>query len=253
VSSLFGHPVLDHPVRTILLDIEGTTTPIDFVYKVLFPYARSQAEQYLRQHSSLAEIQADIAELRNENSEDARQGLNPPMLRYETQEAELQSLVAYIDWLIARDRKSTPLKSLQGKIWEEGYRSGQLSGEVFEDVPRALRRWQHEKRNTCIFSSGSVLAQELLFANTTSGDLTPYISHYFDTTTGAKSDPESYKRIANVLGQSPRELAFISDVISELDAGHAAGFEAWLCKRPGNHPQPENTYRVIRTLDEFSP
>jgi enolase-phosphatase E1 len=107
VSSLF-----DHPVRTILLDIEGTTTPIDFVYKVLFPYARSHAEQFLRQHGSLAEVQADIAKLRNENSEDMRQGLNSPILRYETQEAQLQSLAAYIDWLMARDRKSTPLKSL---------------------------------------------------------------------------------------------------------------------------------------------
>jgi enolase-phosphatase E1 len=245
--------LLEHRVRTILLDIEGTTTPIDFVHKVLFPYASSQAEQFLRQYGSSAEIQADIAKLRDENSDDTRRGLNPPMVRDETQEGELESLVAYIDWLIAHDRKSMPLKSLQGKIWEEGYRNGQLRGEVFEDVPRALQRWQRQKRNTCIFSSGSVLAQKLLFGNTAWDDLTPYISHYFDTTAGAKNDPESYRRIANVLEQSPGEIAFISDVVSELDSAAAAGFETCLCQRPGNHPQPENTYPVIRTLDELFP
>jgi enolase-phosphatase E1 len=114
------------------------------------------------QHASKLDVCEDVAALRDENVTDTRKSLNPPQLRSDTPEAELESLVAYIEWLIAHDRKSTSLKSLQGKIWQEGYRSGQLYGQVFEDVPRALNRWQEQKRNVCIFSSGSVLAQRLL-------------------------------------------------------------------------------------------
>jgi enolase-phosphatase E1 len=162
-------------------------------------------------------VRADIARLREEHAADAREGLNPPRLHDDTQEAELESSVAYMDWLITRDRKSTPLKSLQGKIWEEGYQDGQLHGQVFDDVPRALKRWQERKKNTAIFSSGSVLAQRLLFANTAAGDLTPYISRYFDTTTGGKSDSHSYQEIARILQRLPSVMVFISDVTTELD------------------------------------
>jgi len=152
-----------------------------------------------------------------------------------------------------RDRKSMPLKSLQGKIWEEGYRSGELRGQVFDDVPRALERWQEQKKNTYIFSSGSVLAQKLLFAHTTAGDLTRHISHYFDTTTGSKTDTKSYQEIANVLHRLPSEVVFISDVTIELDAAKSAGMQTLLCVRPGNRPQPASTHVLIRTLDDVFP
>jgi enolase-phosphatase E1 len=155
--------------------------------------------------------------------------------------------------LIAHDRKSTSLKSLQGKIWEEGYRSGQLYGQVFEDVPRALNRWQEQKRNVCIFSSGSVLAQRLLFAHTMVGDLTRYISHHFDTTTGPKSDERSYQTIAKTLQQLPRGIIFISDVTIKLDAAKSAGLQTLLCQRTGNRPQPLSMHRVIHIFDEVFP
>ena len=239
--------------RTVLLDIEGTTTPIDFVFNVLFPYARLHCGRFLTQHASKLDVRADVAALRDENLTDTRKSLNPPQLRSDTSEAELESLVAYIEWLIAHDRKSTPLKSLQGKIWEEGYRSGQLYGQVFEDVPRALNRWQEQKRNVCIFSSGSVLAQRLLFAHTMAGDLTRYVSHHFDTTTGAKTDARSYQIIAKTLQQLPGEIVFVSDVTTELDAAKSAGLQTLLCQRTGNRPQPPSTHRLIRTLDEVFP
>jgi enolase-phosphatase E1 len=245
--------LLNESVRTILLDIEGTTTPLNFVYTVLFPFALSHARQFLRQHIASSDVCADIALLREEHAADAREGLNPPPLQDDTQEAELDSLLGYIGWLIARDRKSTPLKSLQGKIWEEGYQSGQLRGQVFEDIPRALKRWQEQKKQSGIFSSGSVLAQKLLFANTTAGDLTLYISHYFDTTAGSKTAAQSYQEIANVLQRLPSEIAFISDVTTELDAAKAAGVQTLLCVRPGNPPQPISTHRLIRSLDEVFP
>jgi len=152
-----------------------------------------------------------------------------------------------------RDRKSTPLKSLQGRIWEEGYKRGELRGQVFDDVPRALQRWQKQEKKISIFSSGSVLAQKLLFTHATAGDLSRHISYYFDTTVGSKTDKRSYQKIANVLQLLPSEIVFISDVSTELDAAKWAGMHTLLCLRPGNRPQPASNHILIQTLDEVFP
>lgn len=244
---------LSEKVRGVLLDIEGTTTPLDFVHEVLFPYARSHARQFLSGNLSSPDVRADLAALREEHLADVLRGLTPPSLSQHTQESALRSIVSYIEWLMDWDRKSTPLKSLQGKIWESGYRNGQLRGQVFEDVPKALKRWRERNKDTCIFSSGSVLAQKLLFANTVQGDLTEFISYYFDTSTGSKTDERSYKDIAHVLQRSPSQIIFISDVTNELDAARSAGLGTLLSERPGNRPQPRSTHRVVRSLDAVFP
>lgn len=241
-------PSLDQSICAILLDVEGSTTPIDFVHKVLFPYARSHAQGFLKRHESSPDIQKDVAALRREYLEDTRQNLNPPVLN----RIEPDSIVSYFHWLIDRDRKSTPLKSLQGKIWEEGYADSKLCAQVFEDVPAALNRWQKENKKIAIFSSGSVLAQRLLFAHTASGDLTRYLSAYFDTTIGTKTDPVSYQRIANAMQCSPSAIIFISDLVAELNAATCAGLRTLLCERPGNHPQPSNSFQVIRSFAEVN-
>jgi enolase-phosphatase E1 len=245
--------LLHEPVRSILLDIEGTTTPLAFVSDVLFPYARSRAEQFVKEQISSSDVGTDIAALHRENLADAQQGLKPPPWDDRTQQAELASIVGYIHWLMARDRKSTPLKSLQGRIWQKGYATGELRGEIFPDVSIALRRWHAQQRRTCIFSSGSAMAQRLLFANSVEGDLTPYLSAFFDTTIGGKSETQSYRRIVSTLQQSPAEIAFLSDVAAELDAARSAGLQTLLCQRPGNRPQPENTHPTIHSFDQLLP
>ena len=228
----------------ILLDIEGTTTPIDFVYEVLFPYARARVKDFLARHESSEEVRADIVDLRHEYSSDLGGCLKPPPI-------DEGSIVAYVHWLMDQDRKVTPLKSLQGKIWEEGFQRGELRGQVFDDVPRAFARWREQNKDICIYSSGSRLAQQLLFANTEAGDLTDFIREYFDTNIGAKGDPQSYHRIASALELSPPEILFISDVIAELNAARDAGIETLLSVRPGNPPQPgREAHRVIHTFDE---
>lgn len=245
--------LLHEPVRTILLDIEGTTTPLDFVHNVLFPYARSHVRQFLDQHISSESVRSDMTALQQENVADARAGLSPPALCNDPPQSSLGPLVEYIAWLIDRDRKSPPLKSLQGKIWEDGYKSGELRSPVFVDVPRAFERWQKQKKNIAIFSSGSVLAQRLLFAHTVSGDLTSYISGYFDTATGSKTEAHSYQTIARTLQRMPSKILFISDVTAELDAATAAGFQVLLCQRPGNNPPPASAYRRISDFDDVFP
>lgn len=241
---------LDGSVRTILLDVEGTTTPLDFVHKKLFPYARAHLRGFLKTNWSWPDVCADIESLREENLADIRNKLAPPALRNnEDQEGTL----AYLQWLMDRDRKSTSLKSIQGKIWQEGYVSGELQSQVFDDVPPAFKRWREQGRPIAIFSSGSVLAQRLLFGHTAAGDLTQYISAYFDTTIGSKTDPASYVNIARGLHRTPSAILFVSDVTRELDAASNAGVKVLLSLRPGNHAQPANDYEAISNFDGIFP
>jgi enolase-phosphatase E1 len=241
------------PISALLLDIEGTTTPVDFVYKTLFLFARDHVGEYLEQHGASAEVQADLEALRSECSADRAQGLNPPEWSDQSASFLLEPAIAYIQWLIDRDRKSTPLKSLQGRIWKAGYESGELRGEVYPDVPRAFERWQAQGITIAIFSSGSALAQKLLFAKTVRGDLTPFIKAYFDTTAGPKKEPESYRSIVKALAVEPARVLFVSDVIAELEAARAAGLETLLCVRPGSAAPPESQHPAIRSFDEISP
>jgi len=237
---------MNSTIRNILLDIEGTTTPINFVYQVLFPFARRSLRAYLIQHWSTDEVHTDLALLREEHAADTQQGLNPPALQ-----TDVESVTEYLYWLMDRDRKSTPLKSLQGKIWRQGYESGELLSQVFDDVPLALQRWHQEGKQIYIYSSGSVLAQKLLFGHTVAGDLTPLLSGYFDTTIGAKTETDSYRRIATNIQQPPETVLFVSDVVAELDAASTAGMHCVLSVRAGNHPQPANAFQSINRFDEL--
>lgn len=214
---------------SILLDIEGTTTPIDFVYKVLFPFARRNFPDFLRE----SDISAEIAALREEH----RQDPDRPPAWDDTN--EIDSALCYILWLMDRDRKSTALKSLQGMIWERGYRSGELSSEIYPDVKPAMEEWKRRGLRIAIYSSGSVLAQKLLFGNTAEGDLTPLIDAWFDTHVGAKREASSYRRIAESLEAAPETILFVSDVTAELEAARLAGMRTALSIRPGNPAQAE--------------
>jgi len=230
-------PVSLDRIRGILLDIEGTTTPIAFVHEVLFSYARQHVRDYLTKHFDDEDVRADIRLLHAEDSF----------------ADDLDSVVAHVNRLIDLDRKSTGLKSLQGKIWHEGYSDGTLRAQVYADVAPAFARWRVAGLDVSIFSSGSVVAQQLLFAHTEAGDLTRFISHYFDTGVGKKGEPESYRRIAEQIGLPASEILFVSDVVTELAAARAAGMETALSIRPGNQPQdsPEQ-YAIIHSFDELS-
>jgi enolase-phosphatase E1 len=199
----------------VLLDVEGTTTPLAFVSGRLFPYARTRLRQYLEAHGRSDDVARFLA-------------------------------------LMDQDSKTSELKELQGHIWEEGYRTGELTGEVFDDVPRALRRWQQQGVGVGVFSSGSVLAQKLLFRHSTAGDLTPLLRWHFDTAVGAKTDADSYARIAASIQMRPERITFISDVVGELDAARAAGLGTALSLRPGNAAQRQgHGHLSIRSFDEL--
>jgi enolase-phosphatase E1 len=194
-------------VEAILLDIEGTTSSIAFVAEVLFPYARAHLREFVAMHPE------EVA----------------PILAKVPGEDPVATLLRWID----EDRKETPLKTLQGMIWAEGYASGELKGHVYPDTPEALRRWRAAGVPVHIYSSGSVAAQKLIFGHSIEGDLTPLLSGYFDTHIGPKREAGSYARIAEALGLAPDTLLFVSDVQAEVDAARAAGLRAVLIAREG--------------------
>lgn len=230
-------------VKAIVLDIEGTTTPITFVYDVLFPFARAHLRAYLQDPKNSDALREPLRRLREEWDADADRG--------PTEGGHFEH-AKYVEWLMDRDRKSPGLKLLQGQIWEQGYRSGELHGDVFGDVAPALRRWHDAGIVVAIYSSGSELAQRLLFGSTSQGDLTPLIDRFFDTAVGAKQAPDSYRRIARELGRPADEILFISDVTAELEAARSAGCQTLLCVRPGNRPQSPDSHRAVRSFDDVA-
>ena len=234
-------------VRVLLLDVEGTTTATSFVYDVLFPFARAHLREFLQAAPNDPGTRQDLAALRAERQAEAEAGA--PEWRGAGQAETLASAAAYAEWLMDRDRKSTALKSLQGRIWKGAYRSGALKSHVYPDVRPALERWRGQRRSVAIFSSGSVLAQRLLFENTAEGDLTPLLHGYFDTTTGPKRAANSYRRIAEALRVAPAAVLFVSDVPEELDAARTAGMGTALCVRDGSPPATDHP--VLRTFDEI--
>jgi enolase-phosphatase E1 len=232
-------------VAVVLLDVEGTTTPISFVTDVLFPYARRHLRAFLRGHSSDAEVRDAVDLLGDERRDQTDASAHGD---------DDDSVAAYAERLMDRDSKSTGLKTLQGLIWKEGFERGDLRGAVFDDVPPAFRRWRSAGVRTAIYSSGSVLAQKLLFGSTRFGDLTADLDAYFDTAVGAKRDPASFRRIADVLGVDPSSILFVSDIAAELDAARESGCQVALITRPGNSPQSvSRDTETLGTFDEIDP
>jgi enolase-phosphatase E1 len=229
-------------IAIVLLDIEGTTTPIAFVHNVLFPYARARVGSFLESHGSDDDVRKIVEDLRTEqrsaiaNSDERREA----------------TVVDYVHALMDRDRKSGPLKALQGRIWEQGYRDGELKGEVYPDVPTAFARWTADGLRIGIFSSGSVLAQQLLFANSTAGDLSRFLSCHFDTGVGAKGEAGSYRRIVETLGVAAARILFVSDVVKELDAAREAGLRTLLCVRPPASVPTSNAYDRVKSFDTIT-
>jgi len=232
--------------EAILLDIEGTTTPVDYVFGVLFPFARDRLETFLAENSQEEEVRTDLAMLRQEYETDISQGGDIPQWQGENPIAA----VPYIHHLIAIDRKSTGLKSLQGKIWHQGYLEGTLRSQMFADVKPAFDRWTEAGKKLFIFSSGSIQAQKLLFRYSDAGDLRDFLSGYFDTTTGPKKETDTYHKIARAIGFPPGTILFISDVTAELKAAQAAGMQTLFSRRPGNHTSDSEGFRAIASFDQ---
>lgn len=220
-------------IRAIVTDIEGTTSSIGFVHEVLFPYAARHLPDFVREHESAPAVAALLDEVRTEAKEP---------------HAGIEQVVGILLQWIAEDRKATPLKTLQGLVWEHGYRSGDFTGHVYADTAPAMHRWSDRGARIYIYSSGSVKAQQLLFGHSDAGDLTPLIDGYFDTHIGNKRDAASYRRITEEIGLPAEEILFLSDTPQELDAAADAGMKTMQLAR--EEAAQSSRHPVARDFDE---
>jgi enolase-phosphatase E1 len=225
-------------VRAIIMDIEGTTTPIRFVREVLFPYSAAAMRPFLERHGGDAAVRELLADVVREAGLDTG--------------SSLDACVRTLEQWIAADRKITALKALQGHIWRDGYERGAFTAPVYPDVPRQLARWHAAGIRLYVYSSGSVDAQRLLFGHTDQGDLTPLFDGWFDTRTGPKNDPDAYRAICATIDVPPGDCLFLSDAPAELDAARAVGLRTLQLLRPGDDATPAQ-HPNATSFDDIDP
>jgi enolase-phosphatase E1 len=219
-------------IGAVVTDIEGTTSSLSFVKDVLFPFARAHIGKFVLDNQHRKEVQTLLNEVRREMQQRG---------------APVEEVIACLHAWIDQDKKATPLKGLQGMLWEQGYREGRFRGHVYPDAVEKLKQWQAAGIRLYVYSSGSVQAQKLLFEHTEYGDLTPLFTGYFDTTTGPKREIESYRKIARAINLPPEQIQFLSDIREELEAAETAGMEVTLVDR-----ESATGYSAFPRVTDFS-
>ena len=235
----------------LLLDIEGTTCPVNFVSEALFPFAKRELSTYLHKNRQNGNQNQTIQKAKKEWAED--QSVKSVQLKRQAdlqQISEADALTQYLEHLIIIDKKSTALKDIQGQIWELGYSNGELKAELFPETVECLQQWHRQGITLSVYSSGSIHAQKLLYRNTLEGNFETLFSHWFDTHTGPKKASQSYSTIANQLNSSPENIWFVSDNGEECDAARKAGLKTLFSLRDGNPDQDPRDHKVIQSLRE---
>lgn len=241
----------------LLLDIEGTTTPVTFVKDILFPYIREHLEDYLSSHWEEDECKQDVHLLKKQIEEDMRQNRSCPVLAVDQtvhtdEEKAIREVVENVLWQMAADRKSTALKRLQGHMWRAAYSSGRIKGELYQDVVPSIKTWRGDGLKVYVYSSGSVEAQKLLFGHSVEGNVLELIDGHFDTNIGAKVESKSYQKIAERIGCPPEEITFLTDVSREAKAAEEAGVNVVVVVRPGNQELTEEERSHYSLITSFS-
>ncbi len=247
--------MIEASVKAVLLDIEGTTSSIAFVYDVMFPYVRRNVVSFLERNGRRSDVIAAIDQMAIDAgfADASLWRLDQAANQASSDHSANDYVTEHVNSLMDSDSKSTGLKALQGLIWQSGFESGELKSHLFPDVVPAIENWHRQGIAIGIYSSGSVVAQKLFFGHTPQGDLNCYFIRNYDTTIGPKREMASYQRIAIDFGFHPREILFLSDILAELDAATAAGFQAIAVVRPGNAPLPENDQQArIESFDDVS-
>lgn len=234
--------------KGILLDIEGTTSSVHFVFDVMFPFVRRELDAYLRSAWGSSELSHACDTI----ASDAGHASFESWCGNESSEVQQKVLRDHVRELMDADIKATGLKELQGLIWEAGFTSGEMKAHLYEDVLPAIQDWSDHHLDVRIYSSGSIAAQKLFFGHTIVGNVNPLFKGYYDTTTGLKKESESYTTIANAFGCEPKDILFISDIVDELKAAASAGMQAVLSCRPGNAAVDDaHRFPEIHSFDEI--
>jgi enolase-phosphatase E1 len=257
-------------MKVILCDIEGTTTDISFVKDVLFPYALNECKDFLNQRFEDPDIKEIVRDLCSLSADDGN-----AIQESDDRRTFINSVTDYVHTLIKQDRKVKELKTLQGKIWKIGFENGSLKGKyenlksigskilscfifvghVYPDVQKNFQKWISQDCKIYIYSSGSVEAQKLLFANSEHGNLLKLISGHFDTNVGHKQESQSYENILKEINVEGASVLFLSDIPKEVIAAEEAGMKVVILDRPNNPTDLDDDirkrFKVVQTFDEI--
>lgn len=238
--------------KTVLVDIEGTTTSISFVKETLFPYVRQNLKDYIETKWEDEEFKQDYEKLKEQAKKDEEEKLEGFIaITGDKPEEEKDSLLKNVLWQMDNDRKTAALKQLQGHMWREAYKTGTVKGHIYEDVPKAIESWTNNGQKIYIYSSGSVEAQKLLFEYSIHGDLLKYFNGFFDTEVGAKQESDSYKNILSKISENPSDVVFLTDVVKEAAAAKEAGLSTIIVVREGNAPLTDEENITYTTIKSF--
>ena len=231
-------------IRHFLFDIEGTTAPISFVHEILFPYSKNNLLNYLQKNKISNLI---FSNLKEDHEKDKYSNHYKSPL-----ENSADSLFSYLEFLISVDRKNAGLKEIQGEIWKQGYESGDIKSLIFPDTLDFFQLIKKNNKQINIYSSGSILAQKLIFKYSNLGDMSSYITNYFDTGVGPKRDSNSYLTISKALNCSPNEIIFFTDIQEEADSALSIGIKSYIILRKGNSPIESIKHPTLNSFSEWS-
>ncbi len=226
-------------IKSVIMDIEGTTTSIDFVHKTLFPYSARAMAGFIEQHRNNPEVAAYLKLCHDTMLKEGNPDINLP--------TTTQKL---LEW-IKLDRKHPGLKGLQGLIWKDGFEQQVYQSHLYDDVLPALQTWSQKGIDLRIYSSGSVQAQKLLFGHTSFGDITPLLSGFYDTAVGEKRSSDSYRNILKDVAIEANSVLFLSDMEPELDAAAQCGIKTIHVVRPGT--TPSQRHLTVTSFSEVTP
>lgn len=239
--------------KTVICDIEGTTSSISFVKDTLFPYALKNVEEYLKANWNEDATKTVVAALREQAEEDKKAEVEGALtIPAGDSEDIIPDIVKYVEWQTSRDAKTGSLKTLQGLVWAKGYKDGSIKGHVYEDVSKALEQWTEGGRKVYIYSSGSVDAQKMLFEHSEQGDLVKYLAGHYDTKIGAKTEKDSYAAILKNIEATAEEALFLTDVVAEAKAAKEAGLNVVVLDRPGNAELSEDDRKEFTVVSSFA-
>lgn len=239
--------------KSIICDIEGTTSSISFVKDTLFPYALKNVEEYLKANWNEDATKTVVAALREQAEEDKKAEVEGALtIPAGDSEDIIPDIVKYVEWQTSRDAKTGSLKTLQGLVWAKGYKDGSIKGHVYEDVSKALEQWTEGGRKIYVYSSGSVDAQKMLFEHSEQGDLVKYLAGHFDTKIGAKTEKDSYAAILKNIEATAEEALFLTDVVAEAKAAKEAGLNVVVLDRPGNAELSEDDRKEFTVVKSFA-
>lgn len=253
---ILGRPAKFRSPGSIVLDIEGTTTSLRFIKDTLFPFIKRSLYKFLKDRWNTDEVMATMARLYRQETRDRAEGLQPPKIvkphENDNLESAISSVVANVLWQMESKRHNTALKQLQILVWIYGYECGELKGHVYDDVGPAFRRWKSQGIRLFVYSTGMAVAQQLLFANSTQGNLLNFVENYFDLLIGPKTSAVSYKKLCTqYIMVPPRDLLFITDAHDEGKAARDAGLQVALVQRPENKQLPQQAARDFHIVNSL--